>query len=248
MLVKTITAFTVAHSITLAIGDARLRISAAAAAERSHRAQYPVSRTGDRAPGSRRDEPHDSPPVGRRLRLRAVCTVSASRAGLRAMGLPQAEIPLALLLFNVGVEIGQLAFVALIVLLERSFRTLEIVWPRPVETAAGLRDRLARRVLDDSAHVVDDARRRRRDRDAVRACASLRGARAIAAATAFASALVATTAHAHVESAGADGLACRPLAPGLGSRPRARDGGGRPLGRAARVRRRCGCCRSCFRW
>ena len=36
------------------------------------------------------------------------------------MGLPQAEIPLALLLFNVGVEAGQLFFVALIVALERS--------------------------------------------------------------------------------------------------------------------------------
>ena len=28
-------------------------------------------------------------------------------SGLTTMGLPQAEIPLALLLFNVGVEIGQ---------------------------------------------------------------------------------------------------------------------------------------------
>jgi hydrogenase/urease accessory protein HupE len=51
-------------------------------------------------------------------------------SGLTTMGLPRAEIPLALLLFNVGVEVGQMAFVALVLLLERSFRTLEIRWPR----------------------------------------------------------------------------------------------------------------------
>jgi hypothetical protein len=46
------------------------------------------------------------------------------------MGLPRAEIPTALLLFNVGVEAGQIFFVVLVLLLERSFRTLEIRWPR----------------------------------------------------------------------------------------------------------------------
>ncbi len=35
-------------------------------------------------------------------------------SGLTTLGLPRAEIPLALLLFNVGVEAGQLFFVALI--------------------------------------------------------------------------------------------------------------------------------------
>jgi hypothetical protein len=49
------------------------------------------------------------------------------------MGLPHADIPLALLLFNVGVEIGQLMFVVLVLLLERAFRLLEIRWPRPIE-------------------------------------------------------------------------------------------------------------------
>jgi len=33
-------------------------------------------------------------------------------------------------LFNVGVEIGQLLFVALVLLLARSFRVLEVRWPR----------------------------------------------------------------------------------------------------------------------
>jgi len=54
-------------------------------------------------------------------------------SGLTAMGLPRAEIPVALLLFNVGVEAGQLLFVALILLLERAFRVLQVRWPRLVE-------------------------------------------------------------------------------------------------------------------
>jgi hypothetical protein len=49
------------------------------------------------------------------------------------LGLARAQIPWALLCFNVGVEIGQLFFVALILLLERSFRVLEIHWPRWVQ-------------------------------------------------------------------------------------------------------------------
>jgi hypothetical protein len=53
------------------------------------------------------------------------------------MGLPRTEIPLALLLFNVGVELGQLAFVALVILLVRAFRTLEIRWPAAVQRLPG---------------------------------------------------------------------------------------------------------------
>ena len=53
------------------------------------------------------------------------------------MGLPRAEIPLALLLFNVGVEVGQIFFVVVIILLERAFRTLAIAWPRAVEALPG---------------------------------------------------------------------------------------------------------------
>ena len=40
---------------------------------------------------------------------------------------------MALLLFNLGVELGQLAFVALALLLVRAFRVLQIRWPRWVE-------------------------------------------------------------------------------------------------------------------
>jgi hydrogenase/urease accessory protein HupE len=43
---------------------------------------------------------------------------------LAAIGLPQQEIPLALLSFNVGIEVGQLAFVALVLGLRRLFAPL----------------------------------------------------------------------------------------------------------------------------
>ena len=53
-------------------------------------------------------------------------------SGLVDLGLPRGDLPLALLLFNLGVEAGQLAFVAVILLLLQAFRLLEISWPRPI--------------------------------------------------------------------------------------------------------------------
>jgi hypothetical protein len=52
-------------------------------------------------------------------------------------GLPPADLPLALLFFNVGVELGQLAFVAVIVLLERAISHLRVSWPLWVKLAPG---------------------------------------------------------------------------------------------------------------
>jgi hydrogenase/urease accessory protein HupE len=51
-------------------------------------------------------------------------------SGLSVVGMPRAELPLALAMFNVGVELGQLVFVALIVLTYRALRSLEFSWPR----------------------------------------------------------------------------------------------------------------------
>jgi HupE / UreJ protein len=48
-------------------------------------------------------------------------------------GLPPSDIPLALLSFNVGVEIGQLVFVALVLLLMRGLNMLRVSWPRRAE-------------------------------------------------------------------------------------------------------------------
>src|SRR5262249_35836912 len=58
-------------------------------------------------------------------------------SALTGAGLPQHDLPLALFTFNVGVELGQVAFVVLIVRLEWSFQQLEIHWPRWVEMAPG---------------------------------------------------------------------------------------------------------------
>jgi hypothetical protein len=58
-------------------------------------------------------------------------------SALTSAGLPHNELPLALVSFNVGVEIGQLGFIALILLLERAFRILEVRWPRWVEALPG---------------------------------------------------------------------------------------------------------------
>ncbi|MFZ0763468.1 MAG: HupE/UreJ family protein, partial [Bradyrhizobium sp.] len=52
-------------------------------------------------------------------------------SGLASLGLPSGDIPVALLFFNLGVEAGQLSFVALMLLLVRGFDLLEIHWPQP---------------------------------------------------------------------------------------------------------------------
>jgi len=51
-------------------------------------------------------------------------------SALSGAGLPRHELPLALVTFNAGVEAGQLGFVAVILGLERYFRTVDIRWPR----------------------------------------------------------------------------------------------------------------------
>jgi hydrogenase/urease accessory protein HupE len=54
---------------------------------------------------------------------------------LSEVGLPPSEVPLALVSFNVGVEVGQLAFVAVVLLLARGLKLLGVVWPRRMELA-----------------------------------------------------------------------------------------------------------------
>jgi hypothetical protein len=58
-------------------------------------------------------------------------------SALTGAGLPRADLPLALLSFNIGVEVGQLGFVALILALELSFHVLEFRWPRWVQALPG---------------------------------------------------------------------------------------------------------------
>ena len=136
MLVKTITSFTVAHSITLAI--ATLGYASAPLPPLNAAIALSILFLGPEIVRVWRGETS--------FTIRHPWVVAFAfgllhgfgfASGLTAMGLPEAEIPLALLLFNAGVEIGQIAFVVLIVLLERSFRTLEIRWPRWVQSFPG---------------------------------------------------------------------------------------------------------------
>ncbi|MEJ2471805.1 MAG: HupE/UreJ family protein [Desulfuromonadales bacterium] len=136
MLLKTVTAFTIAHSFTLAI--ATLGYASAPLPPLNVAIALSILFLG--------------PEIVRRWRGQTSFTIRhpwvvafafgllhgfGFASGLTTMGLPQAEIPLALLLFNVGVEIGQVCFVVLILALERSFRILEIHWPRLVEALPG---------------------------------------------------------------------------------------------------------------
>jgi hydrogenase/urease accessory protein HupE len=54
---------------------------------------------------------------------------------LAEVGLPTAEIPLALFAFNLGIELGQLAFVALVLLVSWAATRLPVRWPRWVRAA-----------------------------------------------------------------------------------------------------------------
>ena len=131
-LVKTVTAFTLAHSITLAaatLGYAEVPAPPVEAA-----IALSILFLG--------------PEIVRRWRGESSFTIRhpwvvafafgllhgfGFASGLTTMGLARAEIPMALLMFNVGVEAGQLLFVILVLLLERGFRVLEVRWPRWVE-------------------------------------------------------------------------------------------------------------------
>jgi hydrogenase/urease accessory protein HupE len=58
-------------------------------------------------------------------------------SGLSVTGMPRAELAPALLFFNVGVELGQLGFVALTFIVLHSLRKIELRWPRWAEVVPG---------------------------------------------------------------------------------------------------------------
>ncbi len=142
MLLKTITSFTIAHSITL--GLATFSVVAVPPLPLNAAIALSILFLG--------------PEIVRKERGQTSLTIQnpwlvafafgllhgiGFATGLASLGLSHGEIPLALLMFNVGVEIGQLFFVLIIVLLERSFRILDIRWPRwalalPGYTVGGL--------------------------------------------------------------------------------------------------------------
>jgi hydrogenase/urease accessory protein HupE len=136
MLLKTISAFTVAHSITLAV--ATLGYASVPGPPLNAAIALSILFLGPEIVRSWRGQTS--------LTIRHPWVVAFAfgllhgfgfASGLTATGLPRGEIPLALLLFNLGVEVGQVGFVCLILLLERSFRQLEIRWPVWVAHAPG---------------------------------------------------------------------------------------------------------------
>ena len=136
MLVKTITAFTVAHSLTL--GLATFGWAQAPVLPLNAAIALSIFFLGPEIVRSWRG--------GTSFTIEHPWVVAfvfgllhgfGFASALTSAGLPRADLPLALLGFNVGVEIGQLAFVFLVLLLERSFRVLEIRWPRWVQALPG---------------------------------------------------------------------------------------------------------------
>lgn len=129
MLLKTITAFTVAHSITL--GIATLGYASVPLPPLNAAIALSILFLG--------------PEIVRSWRGQTSLTIAypwvvaflfgllhgfGFASGLTTTGMPKVEIPLALLFFNVGVELGQLVFVFTALALARSFNVLEIRWPR----------------------------------------------------------------------------------------------------------------------
>jgi hydrogenase/urease accessory protein HupE len=128
-LVKTITAFTVAHSMSLALAvfgvinvpsrpvDAAIALS--------------IVFLGTEILHARRGQ------QGLAIRYPWIVAFAFGllhglgfAGALTTLGLAAADIPVALLFFNVGVEIGQLLFVVFFVVLAWAFRTLEVKWPK----------------------------------------------------------------------------------------------------------------------
>jgi hypothetical protein len=136
MLVKTITAFTVAHSITLAV--ATLGYASAPALPLNSAIALSILFLGPEIVRVWRGETS--------FTIRHPWVVAFAfgllhgfgfASAMTSAGLPRHDLPLALLSFNVGVEVGQLGFVALVLAMARSFRVLEVRWPRWVQALPG---------------------------------------------------------------------------------------------------------------
>ncbi len=136
MLVKTITAFTVAHSITLAL--ATLGYASIPGPPLNAAIALSILFLG--------------PEIVRVWRGQTSFTIEhpwvvafafgllhgfGFASGLSTVGMPKAEIPFALLAFNCGVELGQLVFVVLMLMSYRALKVLQFSWPRWVEFAPG---------------------------------------------------------------------------------------------------------------
>jgi hypothetical protein len=136
MLVKTITSFTVAHSITLAI--ATLGYATAPVGLLNVLIAMSILFLGPEIIRLCRGETS--------LTIRHPWVVAFAfgllhgfgfASGLTELGLPQSDIPLALLMFNIGVEVGQLGFVAILIGMSASLGVLEFQWNETTKRAPG---------------------------------------------------------------------------------------------------------------
>ena len=128
LLLKTITAFTVGHSLSLAV--ATLGVVSVPTAPLNAAIALSIVFLAAEIVRAGRGERH--------LTARLPWIVAGAfgllhglgfATALTALGLPASAVPIALLLFNLGVEIGQVGFVALVLALLASWRVLEIRWP-----------------------------------------------------------------------------------------------------------------------
>jgi hydrogenase/urease accessory protein HupE len=136
MLIKTITAFTVAHSITLAV--ATLGWASVPAGPLNAMIALSILFLGP--------EIARTWSGGTSLTLRHPWLIAflfgllhgfGFASALTSAGLPRSALPLALFTFNVGVEVGQLAFVLLVLAMQRAFRQLAFEWGRLARMAPG---------------------------------------------------------------------------------------------------------------
>ena len=135
MLIKTITSFTVAHSITLAaatlgwVGVPERPVNAAIALSIVIVAiEILKHRRGERCLSARY-------PWAVAFGFGLLHGFGFAGA-LSDIGLPEANLPAALLFFNIGVEIGQIAFVLIVLALSWAHRTLRAELPRWAESWA----------------------------------------------------------------------------------------------------------------
>lgn len=136
MLVKTVTAFTVAHSITLALATlGHVRVPA-----------LPVEATIALsilflAPEVLRAQRGETSFTIRHPWVVAFAFGLLHGFGfataISVAGLPPQDLPLALLCFNLGVELGQLGFIAAVLALVQLARRLRSHWPRWVQVLPG---------------------------------------------------------------------------------------------------------------
>ena len=136
MLLKTVTAFTVAHSMTLAIatlGYAEVPVLPLNAA-----IALSILFLGPEIVRSWRGETS--------FTIRHPWVVAFAfgllhgfgfASALTGAGLPRHELPLALVSFNVGVELGQIGFIVLLLGVQRAFGLLHIRWQGWVRVVPG---------------------------------------------------------------------------------------------------------------